>query len=359
MRYPLLEVDLSAIAQNARVICGIYRPLGISVAGVVKGGGGRPEIAKAYLDGGCAQLASSRVGHLAELKKVFPDVPTMLLRIPMLCEAEDAVRYADYSLNSELRTMQALNDAAGVFDKVHKVILMLDVGDRREGYVSVEELAEAARTVKDTMPHLQVAGVGTNYGCVSGVLSNEENLEFLCEGAKAVEGVLGHPLEIVSGGSSSSLIRWSKGLSLPSKINHLRIGGYILNPVNMRINRGVEIAAMNEDTFCLKAQVIEVKEKNGAAGTGKNWKGETVRFEDNGVHRRAIIAAGSQDVGDPFNLLPKEDGVIVIASSSDHTVLDVTDCAREVNVGDVLEFRLRYGGLLQILSTRNVEIRYE
>ena len=282
----------------------------------------------------------------------------MLLRIPMLCEAEDVVMYADYSLNSELRTMQALNEAAGALGRTHKVILMLDVGDRREGYASIEELADAVMAVKKTLPHLQVAGVGTNYGCVSGVLPDDENLAFLCEGAQAVEDVLGHPLEIVSGGSSSSLIRWSKSLPLPEKINHLRIGGYILNPVNMRLNRGVEIPEMNEDTFCLKAQVVEVKEKNGVVGTGKNWKGETVQFTDGGVRRRAIIAAGSMDIGDAFNLLPKDEKIAVIASSSDHTVLDVTDRETPVNVGDILEFRLRYGALLQIFATRHVAIEY-
>ena len=48
----------------------------------------------------------------------------------------------------------------------------------------------------------------------------------------------------------------------------------------------------------------------------------------------------------------------MIAGSSDHTVLDVTDCKEKVNVGDVLEFRLRYGGLLQIFSTKHVKIQF-
>ena len=358
MRYPLLEVDLSAIRHNAETVCGIYGKLGISVAGVVKGGDGSPEIAKAYLDGGCRQLASSRICHLAALRDEFPGVPMLLLRIPQLCEADDVVAYADYSLNSELRTLQALNGAARAAGRIHKAVLMLDVGDRREGAVSVEELAETAKTVRDTMPFLKVAGVGTNYGCVSGVLPDDENLAFLCEGARAVEDVLGEPLEIVSGGSSSSLIRWSKGLPTPAKINHLRIGGYILNPVNMRINRGVEIPEMNEDTFCLKAQVVEVKEKPGVVGTGKNWKGETVQFTDGGLRRRAIVAVGSQDIGDAFNLLPKDPAVSVIAGSSDHAVLDVTGCRDAVKVGDIVEFRLRYGAVLQIFSTKHVQIRF-
>ena len=356
--YPVLQADLHAIAQNARVICGLYEKQGISVAGVIKVSDGSPEIAGVYLDGGCRQLASSRICHLAMLRKAFPKVPMMLLRIPQPCEARDVVEYADHSLNSESSVLQVLNDAAGRLGKTHKVILMLDVGDRREGVTTVEDLAALASEVKRTMPHLEVAGVGTNYGCVSGVLPDDANLQMLCDGAEAVESVLGHPLEIVSGGSSSSLIRSWKGLPMPAKINHLRIGGAIANPNNIMINRGIEIPGANIDTFRLKVQIAECKEKTGVQGSGKNWKGETVHFDGGGLRRRAIAVIGSQDIGDPFNLLPVDPDVHVIAGSSDHTVLDVTDCKEKVNVGDVLEFRLRYGGLLQIFSTKHVKIQF-
>ncbi|MCR4805220.1 MAG: alanine racemase [Clostridia bacterium] len=357
--YPVLEVDLSAIRSNAACVCGIWAGHGIGVAGVFKGTDGSPQVARAMLEGGCAQLASSRIGHLADLRDLFPGTPMMLLRIPQLCEADDVVRYADLSLNSELRTLKALNEAAAALGRTHRVILMLDIGDRREGAVSVEDLAALAESVKRDLPHISVAGVGTNYGCVSGVLPDDDNLAMLCRGADAVESVLGMPLEIVSGGSSSMLIRWSKGLAIPEKINNLRVGGYILNPINMRLNRGVNIPEMNEDTLRLRAQVVEAKDKSGAGHTGKNWKGETVNFTDDGVRRRAIVALGTQDIGDPFNLLPVDPAVHVIACSSDHTILDVTDCEKRVETGGLLEFRLRYGALLQIFSTRHVRIAYK
>lgn len=356
-KYPVLNVDLSAIRDNAARICGIWKDQGIAVAGVVKGTDGSPEIARALLEGGCTQLASSRICQLAELKKIFPGTQMLLLRIPQLCEIRDVAEAADLSLNSELRTLQALNEAAGELGRVHRVILMMDVGDRREGAVSAEELAELAEKAKD-LPHIRIAGVGTNYGCVSGLLPDEENLQMLCSGAQAVEDVLGRKLEFVSGGSSSALIRWSRGLPMPERINHLRIGGYILNPVNMRLNRGVDIDGMNEDTLLLQAQVAECREKPGYVGTGRNWKGEIVSFTDDAVRRRAIVALGTQDIGDPFNLLPADPSVRVIASSSDHTVLDVTDCAEKVKTGDIMTFRIRYGAMLQIFSTRHVRRVY-
>ena len=356
--YPKLKADLAAIESNARLICDLYAKEGVQVAGVIKFSDGSPEIAKAYLEGGCTQLASSRIVNLAQLGPLFPGVSKLLLRIPQPCEAEAAATYADISLNSEFAVLQALDAAAEKAGKIHRVILMMDVGDRREGILTAEELAAMALRTERELKHIRVCGVGTNYGCVSGVLPDEENLNALCRAAEAVEEALGRPLEFVSGGGSSSLIRTMHGLRFPEKINHIRVGGTIANPNNIMMNRGIHIPGANIDTFRLQTQVCECKEKPGVSGTGKNWKGETVRFEGGGIRRRAIVAAGSQDIGDPFNLLPVDPDIHVIAGSSDHTVLDVTDCKSPVNVGDILEFRLRYGGLLQIFSTKHVSIEY-
>ena len=351
--YPVLEVDLSAIRHNAEVICDIYRKQNIAVAGVVKISDGSPDIAKAYLDGGCRELASSRIGHLAQLKPMFPGVDTMLLRIPQLCEIRDVAEYADICLVSEKRTLEALEKAAGDFQKRQKVVLMLDVGDRREGVLSVDDLLELTSFIKHN-DHLWLSGIGTNYGCVSGVMPDDENLQFLNDAAKAVEAEWGQPLEIVSGGGSSSLIRTCAGLYFPKKINHIRVGGSIANPVNMIINRHISIPGINIDTFRLRAQVVEVKDKPGATGHGRNWMGQEVDLSGEGVRRRAIAALGAQDIGDPFNLLPMDENIRVVGGSSDHTVLDVTESTAPVEVGSVIDFRLRYGAVLTAFSTRHV-----
>ena len=71
----------------------------------------------------------------------------MLLRIPMLCEVEDVVKYADISMNSELDTLKALNKAAKTLNKVHSVIIMVDLGDLREGYFEAEDLKENIKEI--------------------------------------------------------------------------------------------------------------------------------------------------------------------------------------------------------------------
>lgn len=357
--YPLLEINVSAIENNARVASASLKERGIMTAGVVKVFDGAPEAVDAYIRGGITEIASSRVLHLKELKARHPEIRTLLIRIPMIAEAADVVRYADSSLNSEAAVLDALSAEAVRQGKTHKAILMVDAGDRREGVPTVEGLVELA-LYGDKLPGIEIAGIGVNYGCVSGVMPDKDNLEFVAGAARSVEQALGRKLEVVSGGSSSSFILLNQGFTFPKEINHFRLGGFIANPLNMHVNRGVVWPGMREDTVLLKAQIVELKAKSSvsAGHVGKNWKGEDISFEDKGERLRAIVAVGCQDIGDGSNLFPQEEGVSVIAASSDHVVLDVTDSPVPFKVGDVLTFRLRYGAILYALSTRHIEKKY-
>ncbi len=78
-------------------------------------------------------IADSRVPNLRLVGKHLPGVPRLLLRMPAQKQAEDVVMHTEYSLNSSLMTLKALSDAAVKLGKVHKPIIMVDVGDLREG----------------------------------------------------------------------------------------------------------------------------------------------------------------------------------------------------------------------------------
>ena len=58
----------------------------------------------------------------------------------MCCETENVITYADVSVNSEYDTILRLNHYAQIHDKPHKVILMADLGDIREGFTDYQEL---------------------------------------------------------------------------------------------------------------------------------------------------------------------------------------------------------------------------
>lgn len=358
-KYPVLEADLEAVRNNAEVMCRFCGERGISVAGVTKFSDGDLKIARAYHDGGCSQIASSRTVQLKKIKKAMPDAETMLIRIPMISEAEEVVRWCDISLNSEESVLRKLDKMAAKHGKEHRVMLMLDVGDRREGVYGIDELCRLAKIVEEELSSLKLAGVGASFACVSGVLPDWNNLSELAEGARRVEEIIGRKLDMVSGGSSITLTMLAAEKPLPPEINHLRIGGSIANPISIRNNRGVVIDGMRADTFTLTAEIVEVADKPSAApGSGKNWAGQAVKFEDRGIRRRAIIALGSQDIGDAHSLIPMDEGVSVIAGSSDHTVLDVTDSIINWKAGDKMSFRVYYMPLLYCFSTRNVSVKY-
>ncbi len=360
MKYPVLEVDLNAVRENAQEMCAFCKKRGMSVAGVVKFSDGDIEIARAYHQGECSQIASSRTVHLERIRKALPEATTMLIRIPMPSEVEEVIQWCDISLNSEEKTLRMLDDTAGRYGKSHGVVLMLDVGDRREGVVGVDRLLHLALMVEREMAHLKLMGVGSSFACVSGVLPDQENLQELADGARKIEDAIGRKLDIVSGGSSISLTMLAADKPMPPEINHLRIGGAIANPMGIRKNRGVFIDGLRENAFKLTAQIIEIGWKPSVTqGSGKNWAGQTVVFEDKGMRKRVVIALGSQDVGDAMSLMPLDESVSVIGGSSDHTVLDITDSTRDWKVGDNISFSLFYMNLLYCFATRHVGIIYK
>ncbi len=357
-KYPVLEIDLEAIRQNSLSMNRRMNGIGLRVCGVIKVADGDVRVAEAYASGGCDQIGSSRVQHLKEIKEYDSSMVTMLVRIPMECEAEEVVRYADISLNSEGSTLETLDREAGRLGKTHSVLIMLDCGDKREGAEGMDELVELC-LLAERLPNLKLLGIGTNWGCVSGVEPDQEKLDFLAESVRTVEKTLGRKLEMVSGGNSSLLLWIYEGKALPPEINHIRAGGTIANPITFRINRGIPLEGRDEHSFRLKAQIAEIKVRDMTlSGGGRNWRGDVIAATNGGPRRRAIIDLGSADIGNCHDLMPVDTSIEVTACSSDHTVLDITDCEREYKVGDIIEFAMKYSALMNASYSRHVSKKY-
>ena len=357
--YPKLHVDLKAIAGNASVMRREMAARGLTVCGVAKAADVSVPVAEAYMNGGLSQIAGSRVAQVRAYKQAHPEWTTMLLRAPSLCDIPGAVTWADISVVTDLQTAKWLAEEAERQNRITSALIMADIGDRRDGITDPDELAELGVFI-EKCSSLKLAGIAANYCCVSGLLPDDENLELFASFAEKLTSVVGHPLEIVSGGNSTLLLRIYAGGALPEIINHIRLGGTVINPYNMKLNRGFAFPDLKMDTVRLEAQISEIRDKllSPMPQPGKNWKGEQVAFSSEGIRKRAIINLGCMDMGDPYNLLPLEDGVAVIASSSDHTVLDITGCGRPLHVGDTVSFRLRYAGLMHCFAGRHVSVEY-
>lgn len=339
-RYPKLVINIDHIRNNVRQIVESCDAMGIKVAGVIKGANGLVEISKFFDEAGVAFIASSRIEQLQDAKESGIKKELMLIRIPMISEAEDVIRIADISLNSELKVIKALNEEAGKQGRVHKVILMADVGDLREGFWDKDELVNIAMRIESNMTNIHLAGVGFNVGCYGSIIPTIDKMEELISLAERVEKCIGRKLEYISGGATTSLLR-VHDLSMPERINLLRIGEGILLARDLEISHGVSLEGMYQDTFTLKAEIIELKDKHTNIG-----------------RKRALLAIGKVDYGDPFELEVMDEGVEIIGASSDYTVVELESSSREWKIGDILNFGVTYATAVYLSKSRSVNINY-
>ena len=351
---PRLTVDLGKLAHNARTVAALCGRCGVSVLGVVKAAAGHFEVARAFVAGGVTALGDSRLENLEVLRRAGIGDELTLLRLPQQSLAADVVRLADVSLNSEISTITLLSREAERLGRPHRVVLMVDLGDLREGFWLGTEgeglpgLIEAARQLR-SLKGVHVAGIGTNLTCYGGVIPTAGCLSGLVTIRKAVEDALGHPLSVVSGGNTSSLPLMMEG-GMPPGVTQLRLGEGIL--LGQETVRHQPIPETFRDVFVLTAEVIELREKPSVpiGETGLDAFGNEPVFKDRGVRPRAILAIGRQDV-DPSALEPFLAGAEVLGASSDHMIVDVGDAEVPVRVGDQLSFRVGYSALLAAMTS--------
>ena len=346
---PRIDIHLDKLKHNTKVVSDKCKEHGIEIAAVTKAFCGNPEIAKAYVDGGAKYLADSRIENLKKMNNL--PVEKIMLRLPMLSQVEETVQYADISLNSEIETIIALNDAAEKINKIHKIVIMVDLGDLREGFFDNEDLESALLKLKD-LKNIKVIGVGSNLTCYGGVIPSETNLGKLVQYGEIIEKVLDTTLEIISGGNSSSIFLLEED-RVPKRINNLRLGESLL--LGRESAYGNSIPNTYNDVFKVVAEVIEVKEKPshpiGEIGRDAFWNIPV--FEDKGIRKRAILGIGRQDIGSN-SIQPLDDKIEVIGASSDHLINDITECDINYNVGDEITFNIGYGALLSLMTSEYV-----
>ena len=349
MPYPSITINVEKIAQNARTLVEACRAKGISVMGVTKAACGELDVARAFCRGGVDIIGDSRIQNLARFRTANIEKPLCLLRLPMISEARDVVRLADMSLISEVETARAMSKEAVAAGRTHKLILMADMGDLREGILP-QKILHTAKIFAD-LPGLELFGLGTNFACYGGVLPTTEKLTALVNLAQKIRRETGCAMPVVSGGNSADLYLLPDGI--PEGVNQLRLGEGILLGRETSFRQPVLGAAL--DAFMLHGEIIELQEKpsmpDGLLGT--DAFGQSPVFVDKGMRQRAIVALGRHDVIIE-GLTPEDQGAEIIGASSDHLLVDVTEVQRPLGVGSILKFELQYGALISAMMSSYV-----
>ena len=323
----------------------------MSVTGVTKATCGDPKVAKAMLKGGVSSIGESRIENIVKLKEAGVHAEMMFLRTPMLSEVKKVVTYADISLNSELAVISELSKEAIKKGVKHRIILMVEMGELREGVVREELYSTIDKAL--TYNGVDLYGLGMNLACLTGVIPTKEKIKEFDLVIREIEDKVGIELKMIGGGNSANI-----PLLLDdhpeSKINNLRIGEGIL--LGLETVHRTPIPDTYQGAFILEAEIIELKEKFSVPDgeISQNAYGENKTFENIGTIRRGILGIGRQDV--IVGGLKPVGGFKILESSSDHVVGYNTP--PNAKVGDILQFKPNYGALVNLFTSNYVYKEY-
>jgi len=348
---PRLEIFPARIQENARSVIGLCRSHGIKVACVTKVVSAHPAVVKALEAVGAEMLADSRLENLKAIRETGSKLPLMLLRIPTPSRLGEVVELADISLNSSLETIRGLSNAARKTGKRHQVIIMVDLGDLREG-IWPDHVLEVVSGAAN-LPNIDVIGLGCNLACYGGVIPTTDKMQMLLDLQAKCSQITGLPLDVISGGNSANLPLLAAG-GIPAGINQLRIGEAIQLGRNV-LDRS-PWPGTRQDTYRVVAEVVEMEVKPSVpiGSRGQDAFGGTPEFTDHGLRKRAICNIGRQDVV-VDNIEPVDTGMIVLGGSSDHLIVDVHEAAEPIHVGSEIAFYPGYSALLAASTSAYVQ----
>jgi len=344
---PRLEVDIDKIRHNAKTLKELFAKKGVSITAVIKGVTGSPEVANAILECEITTIAVSLVQNIKKMKEFGVKAEFLLTRLPTHTEVPDVIKYADISLNSEISTIKLLSEHSLKQGKRHKVVLMLELGDLREGILPEDTDSVIEQIIP--LKGVELYGIGVNLACFGGIKPTEKNMAELSQIADHIQKKYNIKLHMISGGNSANY-EWFLHTNNIGNINNLRIGEAIL--LGRETLHRNKIPKLFTDAFTLICEVIESKIKPSLpyGEICQNAFGDTPEFADIGNINRIIIGIGEQDA-DTKAITPRINAEI-IGASSDHLILHSPN---HIEIGSEIEFDINYSALLRLSTSPYVK----
>ena len=304
-------------------------------------------------------VGDSRLSSLDNLRQVNPEMHTIYIKPPAAIYAREVIELATVSLNSSLETIKALNSEAERAKMIHKVIIMIELGDLREGVNEKDTVSFYGKVAE--LSHIEVIGIGSNLGCMYGIVPDQEKFQLLINLKKEIEKEFKVNLPLISAGTSITLPILEKG-NLPAEINHFRIGEapfFGLSPLD-----NAQFLDLNTDTFQFKANIIELQEKKlvpegviSDANIGQ--VADFDRKERDQYSNKAILDFGLVDVDQENLSLYDDHDISFVGITSDMTVLDIgenknEDGSQRFKVGDTILMKANYMAVVRLLNSKFV-----
>lgn len=349
-----ITLDNNKLVHNFKFLNNLFKENSIEWAIVAKLLCGNEKFLKCLLEISNKEICDSRLTNLRHIKELSPLTQTVYIKPPAKRLAKSIVKYADVSFNSEIDTIKALSNEALRQKKIHKVVIMVEMGELREGIMAKNLSIFYGEVLK--LPNIEVVGIGTNLNCLNGILPDEKKLLKLNRFKEIIEESHDRKIPYISAGSSVTIPLIFKNM-IPEGINHFRIGETLFFGTDV-FNDSV-IDGMHQDVFKLTAEIIEIVEKpmipSGDAGT--NLTGETPEYDEENRGKtsvRAILDVGILDI-DPKNISPVNPQITIIGASSDMMILDLSENKMNFKVGDTIDFRMNYMAVLRAMNSDYVD----
>jgi ornithine racemase len=356
-----LTINTSRIKENISKLSSFLKEKNVEWSLVVKIlGGNKLVLERLISDESIKQVHSigdSRISNLRTIKEIKPDIVTMYIKPPAPILAKKIIQYADISLNSSFTTIEALNREAERVGKTHRIVIMIELGELREGILRDNVLSFYEKIFE--LKNINVEGLGTNLGCMYGVEPTYDKMVQLSLYRMLIEEKFKRKLNIVSAGSSITLPLIMKN-RLPDGINHFRIGETAFLGVSIMDNK--KFKNLSTNAFDFSAEILELEEKEmvpdgnltdaGVGITAEDFQ-EKQETEINKKSYRAIVDFGEIDV-EASNILPKDENIKFVGTTSDMTVYDIGDKKGKFSVGRQIHFKPNYMAVARLMNTKYV-----
>jgi len=349
-------VNLHALQQNLTVVDRWMQRYNAHWTLVTKALCGHSDTLKALIRMGVRSVGESRLDNLREIQRIAPQIESWYLRVPALASVDQVVEHSSVTLNSEAETIHALNEAAHKRGVQHRVIIMIELGDLREGILP-GTLVKFYNQVFQ-LEHIEVLGIGANLGCLAGAVPNVDQYMQLILYRELLELKFEHRMPIISGGTSATLPLVLDGV-LPHTINHFRIGEAVFLGTNLI--HGGTLPGLRDDVFTLEAEITEIKQKSlvpsieTGTATPFQSEGRNDSFKPGQRGYRALINVGQLDT-DIGGLMPENPNYQIAGASSDITVVNVGESPGGLTIGDSIRFRTNYAALVRLMANKYMDV---
>jgi len=277
--------------------------------------------------------------------------------------ADDIIKYADVSLNSSFTTIIALNNSAKKANKIHQIIIMVELGELREGIKRTELINFYEKVFQ--LSNIDIIGIGSNLGCMYGVEPTYDKLLQLSLYKELISAKFNKDLKYVSGGTSITLPLIENN-SVPKDINHFRIGEAVFFGVSPLDNK--QFKELSTDAFEFTANIIELEEKkiipDGIISDGNIGHSADFDMQDiTGTTIKAILDFGLLDL-DQKDIEFIDENLEYVGITSDMLVIDLgenktKDGGQKYKIGDKIHFKPNYMAVARLLNSKFIEKKYD